>query len=232
VLAVWTVTAPGVRIGVVRAYNCGEERIMKRIGFVLLISMVLMACNAFKSMLGPSPSNFESHEHDLVLHVNTVNADSEALGLTRARLPVTRYLFQRPASGPHTEEAFLSWFSETVWIDVLAASESTCVMHAEIRHYTGYQLEFHGDTARFSELDAYPGWELVLLSRDDPLVVDSTDSLVRVGDLPAGLPDTVMGDGPLEIEITFDLDGLFYSGPITGQISLDPTKVEYRQLSN
>ena len=202
---------------------------MRRSLGLILITLSLLACDAFKNVLAPSPGHFEHHEHDLILYVSTVNGDSNALHLTRARFPVPRYVYQRPASGPHEAVAFQTWFPETLWIDVLGARESTEVLRTTILHYVEYQREFGGDTMRFSELDTYAGWQFRLLSGDEPIVRDSVDSLIRIGDLPTGLPDTVRGGGPLEIDVTFDLDGLFSLGPGNGQILVNPAKVEYRQ---
>jgi hypothetical protein len=88
---------------------------------------------------------------------------------------------------------------------------------------------YSGDTSRFSTLDPYPGWTLRFRTYWDPVVLENGDSLTFAGDLPGGVPDTVRGDGPLEIDVTFDMDGLFYLLPGGTEVAIDPEKVEYHQ---
>jgi hypothetical protein len=78
-----------------------------------------------------------------------------------------------------------------------------------VRHFTGYQRRYHGDTTHLAWLDGNPGWVCeLLLGGEHAAVPDGKSVVVRPASL-CEVGDTVFPGTPWILEVELDMSGLF-----------------------
>jgi hypothetical protein len=98
-----------------------------------------------------------------------------------------------------------------------------------VRHFTAYQLRYHGDTLRFGQLDGYGNWHFDLsLVGGRVISLDAeTVSVYNCG--VEDIPDTVRVGGSLELDVTCDLNGLLSHAQSSSWYRINPDRVVVRQ---
>jgi len=178
------------------------------------------------------PEEYEFHDHRLVLKTRSINQSADTSGVTRLRVPLHGTDCHRNWGGPGPAMSQNTLFPAPLWIDVLRPDTEFAVCTSSVRHYTGYQLKYGGDTMRFSCLDSDTTWSMCLFNGSPEVQLDSGDRVALASGFLYAVPDTVRGAGALELEVTYDLDGLFLveSVPVNMQlVTMRSEKIHYRQ---
>ena len=180
----------------------------------------------------PDPDEYEYHDHRLVLRTRSINQSADTSGVVTLRLPIvgTGYWRRSFSTAP-----LVSWNTSlpaTLPIDVIRPDTEFTACSTTVRHYTGYQLKYGGDTTHLACLDNDTSWTMGLRFSQPVAQLLSGDSARLTTVFLYSVPDTARGQETIELDITFDLDGLILveSIPINTQlVTLRQEKIYYRQ---
>jgi len=215
--------------------RAGIERSSRVWVGVVVIGIVLAVagCALYRIFFPPKgPGDYDYHTHRLTFYAKTINQDYDTLGIRGATLPFVYYTFRRPPRWRDDRSSYTYGFPETLNVEITMEDADFQPYLTDLRHFVGWQEEFGGDTAYFSVLDSVVGWEMDIRAASDYLTLVSGESLHLHSNLPSGVPDTVRGYSEIEIEVIFDMDGLFEIkdyGPTGKRVILDSSKVYYHQ---
>jgi hypothetical protein len=178
-----------------------------------------------------SPESYGFHTHVLILHFRNMNRLADTIGVASSEVSVSYMNAHRSPVQPTDPDGTVK-LGSTVHFDLVAPDSVSRTCTTTIQHLTGYQELNGGDTTRVSALESGTGWALrvelspgtAALVRGDTVRVDSkyVDSI----------PDLLVPGAPLELEVTFDLQGLFYwvCAATDTFLRLDPSYVQVRQV--
>ena len=132
-------------------------------------------------------------------------------------------------NGSGWNDAYLE-FSHSVPLDFQRDDTMFHACTTNVQHVTGFQEKYGGDTTRLCVLDRYGGWYNTL-----KLWVDSADLSARSAVTSdrirlSPVPDTLRPNGEIELQLTFDMNGLFDLYVPTGNqdthLRLHPERVQ------
>jgi hypothetical protein len=204
----------------------------KRVCSILIMTICLLSimnCEALGVLLHPDPEDFEYHTHDLTLHVKAINHSEDTLGVKQAVYPLYYYLYERNEISVRDHNICSSDFPETLYVEIPPTDTEVYIYETEINHFIGYQEEYGGDSTRYSCLDKVDGWFTRLSFLNGDVMLNSGDSRTSFG-FWVVIPDTVRGGEGLDVEIIFDLNGLFYSNYPNGRLSVNEYRISCRQM--
>ncbi len=204
---------------------------VKKACFILVISisiLSIMNCEIMGDIFGTDPEDLEYDTHVLTLHVKAINHSKDSLGVKQAVLPLYEYSYERPFNPPQDDNIFFTEFPDTLYIKIPPTDTEVYIYETKINHYIGYKEEHGGDATRYSCLDRYEGWHMELFFSEGNVVLDSGDSL-KTHLFWTIIPDYVSVNKRLDIEIIFDLNGLFYSN-YSENLWVDESKISSRQM--
>jgi hypothetical protein len=206
------------------------DRLPDRLKLVLLAAVVFAcpACDWGHDYNSPDPSTLDYHTHLAVLHFRTTNHAADTLGVTAVTILDGYLLARRDASsrlsrgwavpGRFDEPAQLVYPDSQVHSDTVL-----------IEHYVGYQLRYGGDTSRLSSLDDCGDWTLNMRVLQAEAALAGGETLDVEAGLGPLLPDSVTGDGLLELDVTVDLDGLLEWREARGRFALMVDHIHVRR---
>ncbi|MBN1695851.1 hypothetical protein JW879_10720 [candidate division WOR-3 bacterium] len=202
----------------------------KRICSILIMAICLLSimnCEVMADILHPEPEDLEYNTHDIILHIKAINHSQDTLGVKKAVLPLCGYSYERPEISVRDNHNFFVYdFPETLYVEIPPTNAEVYIYETKIDRFIGYQEEYSGNTARYSSLDYYEGWSMELDFSEGYVVLDSGDSLIS-DNFSLEIPDAVKGK-KLDIEITFDLKGLFHKW--SGEEKLYVGNISCRQM--
>ena len=205
---------------------------IKRACFVLMISisiLSIMNCDLMAEFFETDPEDLEYETHDLTLHVKAINHSEDTLGVRQAILPLHEYSYQRPFNPPSDDNIFLTDFPETLYIEIPPSDTGVYIYETEINYYIGYKEEHEGDITTYSGLDSRGVWHTEFRFADANVVLNSGDSLTTNDYLSIIIGDDVRANNRLDIEMIFDLNGLFYKDH-RGFLRVNELKISSRQM--
>jgi len=180
----------------------------------------------------PDPDEYEYHDHRLVLRTRSISQSADTSGVVSLRLPIVGTGYWRRS---FSTTALVSWNTSlpaTLPIDVIRPDTEFTTCSTTVRHYTGYQLKYGGDTTHLACLDDDTSWTMGFRFSQPAAQLLSGDSALLSTVFLYSVPDTARGPETIELDITFDLDGLILveSVPINTQlVTLRQEKIYYRQ---
>jgi hypothetical protein len=170
----------------------------------VLSSAVVLSCDFYTGEI-TNLYCFSHHEHPLTFYVKTINHAMDTTGIRSAHLrPHTwRFWGANGLNGRYDVEL-------PITIEVVQPDTEFHAYPTTITHFSGYQRRHGGDTMRFAFLNGQnDGWDLDLWCDFDTAWTEAGDTIRLMDSYFKGLPDTVRAGQPTEIEIVFDMDGLF-----------------------
>jgi hypothetical protein len=190
------------------------------------IAILLTGC---AKQNGPWPSDFDNRAFALAIGYRSIDQAADTFGVRSARVGLVGYRFNRP--GDDWNSSFGFGFPDTLWLDLNRSDTGLHTVSGEMQRFTGYQLRCGGDTTRFSSLDSLAGWQMYLESGRSSILFSTGESdPTGIAGL-VSVPDTVRASGGLELDLTFDWNGLFEvdCGPAATHVSINPAKISARQ---
>jgi len=167
---------------------------------------------------------YAHHEHALTFYVKTINHASDTSGITSAHWRPRRWTFwgSRGRQGYYDVDV-------PITIEIVQPDTDFHAYPTTITHFAGYQLRHDGDTMRLSAMEGGQDWWVSLACDVDTAWTEYGDA-VRLMDSGLGnVPDTVRTGHPTEVEVVFDLDGLFSVDSTTHDVRIRSGKIQVRQ---
>ena len=197
-----------------------------------LVGLVVAAgCELFDhDQDSPDPTYLENHAHQFILHFHAENREADTVGFASVAFSGNDLLAARSADTHLSRDwATLGDFSGKVRFLFDDSGPHACT--TGMSHFTGYQRRYGGDTSRFAAMDRYGEWQFELLLWSPFAVLRNGDTVAMqlYGNDLHWLPDTVRGDGALELDVTLDMDGLMSWDSTTARYRMNVDRVTVRQ---
>ncbi len=198
---------------------------------IMGIVLFIEGCYLLPECPCPALKDFDYRERDLMLYVKTINQQMETVGVSSAKFKLYYFDASRPSVSPPCDcSSFFIFLPDTLLIELAMTDTNFHIYSGRIPHYFGYQIEHGGDTVCLSSFDSLGDWRMRMhLSAE----LEMGDTLNTCG---AGFffPDTINEEGNIEVEMTFDMRGLFkieHGWPDTNHkwISMNSSRVHLKQ---
>ena len=153
----------------------------------------------------------------------------DTVGVAHVELPFDYMTAGRPGGGGPDGTIGLS---PNPRVDIVVPDSTCTTCTTTIQHMTGYQERFGGDTTRISALDSLPGWQLYMYVSPLSAVLVTGETVTARPFYVHGIPDTLDPGRTLEMDVTFDFNGLFYweYGVAGRYLRLDSSHINVHQV--
>lgn len=207
---------------------------LSRFMIVIIIILSIIGCDILYSLFHrlnfPNPSDFPHHDHEITFQVRSINHSQDSIGVEKAKFCLPFYIYSRESiDSIRLYHFFLLDFPKDLYIEIPPTDTEIYYYNAEVTHYIGYQQEYGGDTSRLSCLDSIGEWNMTIKFDIKELILISGDSISGVGHSKI-IPDTIKDSSAINIEILFDLNGLFSIDTPTGNAYVNKSKISCRQM--